>query len=295
MNWLRVFEAAARAQSFSRAAESLNLSRPAVSQQIKALEEYLGKPLFVRGARRVRLTAEGEAFLPAVHQGLSSIEEIASALFNEVKDDPVTLQVESLLAVGWLPQQIFEFEKANPAVRLRILTAHLLSEFRTGLSGREPDLQIVFGSASDFPDSAVQLFGEDIGVVGHPDVVSKVTSLRSLDEFRLYDVMPHLVGWHQIFSAGGMKNVNDSRFVTVDNSATALMMASHGHGLALARSPASDGLVETLGLTRCTQIPTVKGLQHYYLVLPEAGVRRHSAVLLQNWILAAAGVPGSGI
>ena len=70
LNWLRVFEAAARMENFARAAELLDMSTSGVSQQIKALESHFGEQLFERGARNVKLTDAGHAFLPAVRQAL---------------------------------------------------------------------------------------------------------------------------------------------------------------------------------------------------------------------------------
>ena len=70
LNWLRVFEAAARAGSFARAAETLNISPPAVGQQIRALEDHLGRALFERGPQSVMLTEAGRAYLPAGAQAL---------------------------------------------------------------------------------------------------------------------------------------------------------------------------------------------------------------------------------
>ena len=69
LNWLRVFEAAARNSSFARASKELNMSA-AVSQQIVALEGSLGRPLFDRTANSVRLTGDGADFLPTVQIAL---------------------------------------------------------------------------------------------------------------------------------------------------------------------------------------------------------------------------------
>jgi len=74
LNWLRVFEAAARGESFARAAELLNMSTSAVSQQIKALETHFGTALFKRGPKHVELTDAAHAFLPVVRQSLSTVE-----------------------------------------------------------------------------------------------------------------------------------------------------------------------------------------------------------------------------
>ena len=72
LNWLRVFEAAARMENFARAGEMLDLSTSAISQQIRALEDHFGEKLFTRHARSVELTDAGHAFLPAVRQALGT-------------------------------------------------------------------------------------------------------------------------------------------------------------------------------------------------------------------------------
>ena len=74
LNWLRVFEAAARCESFARAAEELNMSAAAVSQQVRALEERLGAALFERPAHAVRLTDPGRAYLPGVQQAMLTLQ-----------------------------------------------------------------------------------------------------------------------------------------------------------------------------------------------------------------------------
>src|SRR5260221_11200812 len=71
---LRVFEAVATSLNFSIAADALNVSPAAVSQQIKTLEAYIQVPLFRRNGRRVEITDEGQELLPAVRSGLGKVE-----------------------------------------------------------------------------------------------------------------------------------------------------------------------------------------------------------------------------
>ena len=74
LNWLRVFEAAVRSESLARAAVPLNMSPAAMSQQVRALEEHLGRALFQRGAQSVMLTEAGRAYLPPVQQALGTLD-----------------------------------------------------------------------------------------------------------------------------------------------------------------------------------------------------------------------------
>ena len=72
LNALRVFEAVATRLSFSEAADALNVTPAAVSQQIKALEEYLQIPVLRRSGRKVELTSEGAKLLPGVRSGTAT-------------------------------------------------------------------------------------------------------------------------------------------------------------------------------------------------------------------------------
>ena len=77
---LRPFEAAARHESFSRAAEELHITHGAVSHQVRALEEHLGAALFARHGKRVTLTAAGRTFAERVRGALEEIAQAADAL-----------------------------------------------------------------------------------------------------------------------------------------------------------------------------------------------------------------------
>src|ERR1051325_6025520 len=89
MSAVRVFEAAARHQSFTRAAEELGMTQAAVSYQIKMLEDRVGAPLFVRMPRQVALTARGQQLAPAVTKAFETlraafdgIEEIVQSVIS---------------------------------------------------------------------------------------------------------------------------------------------------------------------------------------------------------------------
>ena len=287
LNWLRVFEVAARTESFARAADELHMSASAVSQQVRALESYLGKNLFSREAKAVRLTDSGRAFLPTVHQSLSSIETTAAALFGSEDSEQVTLQTVYLLAMGWLPKQLAAFEAANPGIKVNLVTAELLSQYRKNLPGWDPDLQIAYGSASDFTEDAEPLFGERISIVARADIAASIDGFKGLKSHRLYEIASHRVGWHQILSDSHEIDLATLDITTVDTTPVALMMAAEGLGLALARSPASQGLVEALGLVECQCLPTTQGLQSYFLLPSPTRRGQRGATKLADWLRTA--------
>ncbi|WP_085907996.1 LysR family transcriptional regulator [Kiloniella majae] len=279
LNWLRVFETAARTESFAHAAKLLNMSPPAVSQQIKSLEGYLGKALFKRGAHNVSLTDEGRAFLPIVQQSLSSMETTAVALFGPKESETLVIQVLYLFACGWLPERLKEFEKLYPGIHLQITCGNTPDDFHRS----RPDLQLAFGSATDFPENAERLIGETIIPVATPEIAEQINQPTDFLKHRLIEVSTHQSGWMQVLGSRVDGDLSaDYRFT--DNTVTALAMAGAGYGIALARSPVSDALVESNRLVPCLDSFQVAGVQHYYLFNPLAQSIKSSALTFQKWL-----------
>ncbi|MEH6631898.1 MAG: LysR family transcriptional regulator [Halopseudomonas aestusnigri] len=289
LNWVRVFETAARTESFAQAAKLLNMSAPAVSQQVKALEGYLGRELFSRGAHHVVLTDEGRAFLPAVQQSLSSLEATAAALFGPRESEHLTVQVLFLLSCSWLPERLADFEKKHPHIHLQVTCGNTPNDFqndiRGNFRGHKPDLQIAFGSATDFPANAERLFGETVIPVALPEIADAIHQPQDLLQHRLIEVSTHQSGWLQVLGTSVEGDLSDANYSFTDNTVTAMAMASTGYGIALARSPVSDALMDTHGLVPCIDDLKVKGLQHYYLFSPLAHPAKTAASDFRTWLL----------
>jgi DNA-binding transcriptional LysR family regulator len=119
-NALFVFEAAARGGSFTRAADELNVTQPAVSRMLARFESYLGVRLFERGGKGAVLTPEGETLYRRVSDGFRSIE----AGLREIEQlragkETVTLSVSSAFTTHWLMPRMDRFQKRFPAADLR--------------------------------------------------------------------------------------------------------------------------------------------------------------------------------
>ncbi len=287
LNWLRVFEAAARMQSFARAAELLNMSAPAVSQQIRALETHLDRQLFQRAPQRVTLTAAGAAFLPVVQHALASVETTAAALFGGAEQTTITLQAVTLLAMSWLPAKLSAFEAAHPRLRVDVICGESLADFRTILPGREPDLQIAFGSVTDFADTAEPFMRETLKIVAAPDIAAAIKTRGDLANHSLFEVAAHRSGWHQVLSSCADIDLRAMDFRMTDTTPYALSLAAQGLGVALARAPASDKIVQALGLHYCDVMQAVPGMQRYFFLQPGGGALPRPAALLKDWLLAS--------
>src|SRR2546422_2969213 len=126
---LRPFEAAARLESFSRAAEELHITHGAVSHQVRALEEHLGTALFSRQGKRVALTAAGRTFAERVRNALAEIAQAAEALRAGRNDKSLKVSVLPSFASRWLMPRLIRFMDAHPEIEVNVIATTALADF----------------------------------------------------------------------------------------------------------------------------------------------------------------------
>lgn len=162
----RYFEALARHGHFGRAADACAISQPALSMQIKELEETLGSPLFERAARQVRLTAFGEAFAPRVRAILRSVDELEDlARASRLRlAGRLRLGVIPTIAPYLLPALIGALSRSHADLDIHVretVTPKLLTELHEG----RLDTAIVALPVSESALTEVALFAEDFVLV----------------------------------------------------------------------------------------------------------------------------------
>ncbi len=280
LNWLRVFEAAARCESFARAAAQLNMSPAAVSQQVRALEERLGVALFDRHAHAVSLTDVGRAYLPSVQQALLTLENATEGLFGAARAQQLFVQSVLIFAQGLLARGYGTFKAAHPDISMTLTTANLPYEFARGFT----DLQIVFGNPLAYGAESDALLGETLYPVALPEVAAEIAGPADLTRHRLIEVAAHRAGWPHLFDNMGVL-VSQARYIYADSTIMAMALASEGAGIALARAPASDKAVREAGLVPCLPGLGVRGREGYHLVYPDRSALRPPARLFREWLL----------
>ena len=276
LNWLRVFEAAARSGSFARAAESLAMSPPAVSQQIRALEAHLGRPLFDRAAAGVKLTEAGRSLLSVVGESLGRME-MAAASLAAPGGPPLVVGVSMAFSIGWLAPRLHGFTSANPDVSLELYS--LLGRPET--PPRNATLWIAFGPPPPGTD-AVSLFGEWLVPVAHPEVAAGIGSRKDILAYPMIDVADHRRNWAQVFGSDIVPS--GARVVYVDTTVMALALAGAKEGVALARPPASDDLVARYGLVPCLPGSAVQGIETYHIIHTSGTKLSPEATAFHLWI-----------
>ncbi len=177
---LRVFRVVARHLNFSRAAEELLLTQPAVTQQIKALEEELGVPLFHRGSGRIALTAAGKALVPHADRlrrlSDEAVQAVAAASGERIGD--LAVGASQTIAHYVLPAALAVFCEAHAKVRVSAVSGNTDGMLQALLAG-EIDVALVEGPEQR-KDVHMERFMEDRMVLAvpaaHPWAGKRVTS-----------------------------------------------------------------------------------------------------------------------
>src|SRR6202162_1990207 len=130
LNGLRAFEAAARHLSFTVAASELNVTQPAISHQIRRLEEELGIRLFVRKNRALALTPEARDYLPGIRAAFNDLRLRTDRLLRTANHHVLTGSTLPSLAAKWLLPRLSAFQEAHPGIDVRITTSTSLVDFQ---------------------------------------------------------------------------------------------------------------------------------------------------------------------
>ena len=268
-------------ENFARAAELLDMSTSAVSQQIKALEQHFGEKLFERGARNVELTDAGHAFLPVVRQALRTVEETADSLFGQEKENTLMLQADQLFATGWLAPRLTDFARRHPRVQLHLTGAYRDQDYQR--AGAE--LKILFGPVHRSWAQCDRLFTESIYPVASRDLARSMRSVDDLLQQRLIQISTHRINWNQILQAAGIDSIPTRQLCFTENTPMALALAASGYGIGLARAPTTDDLVDKFGLERCVFEPGLESSEAYYLVYQNIESLSAAAAQFRDWLL----------
>jgi DNA-binding transcriptional LysR family regulator len=205
---LRAFEAAARLESFTRAAEELHLTQSAISHQIRELEEHFGRQLFVRRNRRVELTPEGRRLLETLSRVFDAIELACKEVRLSPKAQVLALHCSPSFAVNWLGPRLPLFMKAYPDITIRMTSSSepvdlsRVSELDVAISYGAPPRRaavtvLPLGKERIAPLCAPALLKKDIApakrITQLPLIDSPLSQATWADWFRLNKlVMPEL-------------------------------------------------------------------------------------------------------
>ena len=169
IGWLRIFEAVGRLGSLTRAANELGLSQPAVTYQIKRVEDQLGVSLLHRSQGGSRLTDAGEVLFEAVKSSVESIDKAVRDTRRSSQDHAVRIFTDFGFAAFWLMPRVTDFRRLHPEAEVNIIASQGLDDEL----GRETDAAMLFGAAEDFPETAQLLIPERVVPVCTPGFLER--------------------------------------------------------------------------------------------------------------------------
>lgn len=244
LDHLRSFDVAARRLSFSAAAEELHLTQPAISRQIKGLEEELGVQLFHRAARKVELTMAGQMLQRTVQPALARLDACVRQIRMSRSRVLVSVTTFPSFASLWLMPRLPDFERAHPDADLRIAASDRMVE----VDDVELDVALRYCRADRVPAGARRLFGEVLTPVvsaGLADAIERGHAARlrrpaDLSEHTLLEMddghsPSTTLSWPGWLAGSGLAHLVPRRWISVNYTHQQVQAALAGQGVALAR------------------------------------------------------------
>lgn len=301
LNALRAFEASARHQSFAAAAAELHVTPAAVGQLVRALEAWLGLPLFHRGASgRTRLVATeaAEQALPDIRAGFDRLAAGLARLQASEPNGALTVTCSPAFAAKWLLPRIERFQAAWPDTELRLDTSLKPADF----AAQRIDIGIRYG-AGHWPGLVAEpLLHEELFPVCSPRLLAQQpTRLRQvadlLKEVLIHDVSmdghPEFPSWERWLAQAGVPSAGPLRGLKINNAAAVLQAAIEGQGVALARSVMAHDDMAAGRLLRLFPEQRWPSALAYHVVQRERGPETPRLRAFRDWLFAeAAAAPG---
>lgn len=227
LSFLRSFEAAARHLSFTSAADELNCTQAAVSNHVRSLEDYIGRPLFVRHARSLTLTDVGQGYLPSVQRALQDIDTATASLITKNSTRAVTVSCPVSLTEHWMPQVMARFHAQNPKIELA-----LNSTVWADLQENASDITITIAHKDDVGAHDLKLWDEKLVLVAAPDY-AEITA-ETLAQERAIHILGRPEYWDAICTALGMQKTRIPVGFQCNSTTAALELAAAGAGVVVA-------------------------------------------------------------
>ncbi|RFP24525.1 transcriptional regulator GcvA [Duganella sp. BJB488] len=276
---LRAFEAAARHENFSRAAEELHLTHGAISHQVRALEEELGRPLFVRHGRQVKITSDALKFAQFLGKSFGDIAAAADAMRASAVNQRLTISSIPSFAARWLAPRLGRFIELYPDIEVVLQSSGQLQDLaRDGI-----DVGIRFGRGN-YPGLVVQRLMGDVyypvvsphyrggQLPAAPQELSRHTLLRSVEP------------WSPWLRAAGVDMAEPSGGLMFEDLSMLIRSAADGNGVALVRHVVAMQEIASGQLRRLFDTATPCP-DEYFFVSPPGAAGRPQVQAFRDWLL----------
>jgi LysR family glycine cleavage system transcriptional activator len=285
LNALKSFEAAARHESFTRAAEELCVTQGAVSHQVKALEAELGVKLFNRERQRLLITEAGSEYLVLIRDALDRIAIGTERLVQRQSSGILTVSTSPDFAAKWLIHRLGRFADVHPDIDLRIsATMHHVDFAR-----EDVDIAVRHGEGTWAGFSVARLCDEQLFAICSPKLLSGRNRISQPSDVLKFPLL-HLddrKDWLRWLEAAGVDSVELSHGPVLNRASMIIDAAVDGQGVALARTLLAAWDLINGRLVRPFDV-SLRLSKTYWIVCPKATSTIPKITMFREWLLAEA-------
>lgn len=291
LNALRAFEAAARHLSFTRAADELNVTPGAISQQVKLLEDTIQVPLFLRGTRGLSLTEAGLAALPSLRDGFDRLSTAVRLMTQERKAGRLSVSVAPSFASKWLVPRLDRFQAAEPDIDVYVHADMDVVDFAVD----DVDIAIRYGRGQYGELVTERLMEERIVPVCAPGLLTGDAPIREIADLTHHTLLHddgndhEIATWPMWLKAAGAETIDGSRGPRFNQSSLVIEAAVTGRGIALAKYALAAADLEAARLVIPFDVTTPTDFA-YWVVHPTAKSALPEVKAFRSWLLAEAEV-----
>jgi LysR family glycine cleavage system transcriptional activator len=282
LNALRAFEVAGRLESFTKASHELNVTQGAVSRQVQHLEEVLGRQLFERHHRSLRLTRAGRNLLESLTPAFDAIEDAVAKVEDRADDTHLSVSAPLTFSMRWIVPRLGRFQMEYPDFQVQLGT---YSDDLASVDFNEVDIAIRFADHGNEQLVHEFLTGERLLPVCHPDLARQLKTPEDLAGVTLLHCSAQREDWRIWLEGTGIKGVDGTKgpvFATLD---MAMEAAASGFGVVVSDPAMIGEYVVTNRLTVPFDLP-VDSPYAYSLCYPRGRLERRKVKAFRDWLMS---------
>ncbi|MGV7962738.1 transcriptional regulator GcvA [Photorhabdus tasmaniensis] len=286
LNALRVFDAAARHLSFTKAAEELFVTQAAVSHQMKSLEDFLGLKLFRRRNRSLLLTEEGQSYYLDIKEIFTSINEATRKLQARSAKGALTVSLSPSFAIQWLVPRLSSFNLAYPGIDVRIQAV----DREEDKLADDVDVAIFYGRGNWPGLRTDRLYAEYLLPVCAPSLLTGENPLKTPADLARHMLLHDSSrrDWQAYIRQLDMQQqINVQQGPIFSHSAMVIQAAVHGQGIALANNVMARTEIDA-GRLVCPFNDVLVSKNAFYLVCHDNQAELGKIAAFRQWVLAQA-------
>ena len=283
---LFVFEVCGRLLSFTRAAEELGVSQPAVSLAIRQLEQAIGQDLFARRHRAIQLTEAGVRFYSEVSSSLERLLQAAREVNRGDDADLVTLSISTAFANYWVMPRMTRLHRSHPNIDLRLQVV----DKDVDLEYENVSLGIRRGRGGWPGYESASIAREEIFAVASPAYLAANPRPKSIEDLLEHQFI-HLEEpfrprpkWRDWFESFGVEFVDRGEGLRLNDYALVIQAAMAGEGVAIGWRHVTESLIKKRLLVPVLPQSWITG-EEFHLIWSDRTELSASAQRVRNWII----------